>query len=67
MKKKDIIKALEPYNDEDTVVIRDGDNYVVPNRIMSRDDIKSGYSPYVYDEKGEVNIEKIIVIDNDQI
>ena len=67
MKKKDILEALEPYNDEDTVVISIGDNYVVPNRIMSRDDIKSGYSPYVYDEKGEVNIEKVIVIDNDQI
>lgn len=67
MKKKDILKALEPYDDEDTVVFRDGDNYVVPNRIFLRDDINSGFCPYIFNEKGLVNIDKVIVIDNVQI
>lgn len=67
MKKKDILKALEPYDDEDTVVFRDVDNYVIPNRIFLREDINSGFSPCVFNEKGLVNIDKVIVIDNDQI
>ena len=67
MKKKDILKALEPYDDEDTVVFRDGDNYVIPNRIFPRDDTNSGFCPCVFNEEGLVNIGKVIVIDNDQI
>lgn len=67
MKKKDILKALEPYDDEDTVVFRDVDNYVIPNRIFLREDINSGFSSCVFNEEGLVNIDKVIVIDNDQI
>ena len=67
MKKIDIIKALEPYNDEDTVVFRDGDNYVIPNRIFLREDINSGFCPCVFNEEGLVKINKVIIIDNDQL
>lgn len=67
MKKEDILKALERFDNDATIVIRDNDNYIIPNRVMERDDVNSGWAPYVLNENGKVNIEKVIVIDNDQI
>lgn len=67
MKKKEIILALESYSDDNIVVFRDGDKYIIPNRVIEREDVNSGFCPPIYDEKGKVNVDKIIVVDNDQI
>lgn len=64
MKKKDILKALEPYSDEDTVVFRDGDNYVVPNRVIETTVNDGCWTPDVVNDK---TLTKAIVIDNDQL
>lgn len=64
MKKKDILKALEPYSDEDTVVFRDGDNYVVPNRVMSST-VNDGC--WHLDVVNDKTLTQAIVIDNDQL
>ena len=64
MKKKDILETLEPYNDEDTVVFRDGDNYVVPNRVMKTVVNDDCWHPNVVNDK---TLTQAIVIDNDQI
>lgn len=34
---------------------------------MKREDVNSGFCLPMYDEKGKVNVDKIIVVDNDQI